>query len=107
MENSPPPPQLAWERRELTTQEKIYRFVRWARVWGADEAVLGSHLHGVLLAAAYTEEESLDLLHDVGIVWRPHSEAERLVRIAAGMIANGLESTKVRWAIEWLASNEA
>jgi hypothetical protein len=105
-ETAEPPPALAWETRERTVEERLYAFAQWARELGVDDRLIGRDLYGKLIAAGYAHVEALDVLRDVGIVWRPTTEDERLVRVAGEMLSDGWSKDQVRFAIEGLTCGD-
>ena len=93
------PPALGWEQRELTVEDRAYRFATWCREAGIDEDLIGANIYGKLLGLGYGETDAREVLHDAGITWRPRTAEERWTTTAAEMLADGYPRTVVRDAI--------
>jgi hypothetical protein len=99
---SGPPPALEWEQRPRTIEDRTYRFSRLARSMGAEDDLIGCSLTTKLRELGYSEDRGAEVLRDVGIDWHPRSAQERLIAVAAEMLAAGWDEPQVREAIEGL-----
>ncbi|HUZ10737.1 MAG TPA: hypothetical protein VMU76_11295 [Acidimicrobiales bacterium] len=99
LEQADAPPALEWELRELTVQDRAYRFATWCRDAGIDEDLIGVDIFGKLVELGYSEEQALAVLHDAGITWRPRTDEERVVNAAREMLADGWPEDVVRQAM--------
>jgi hypothetical protein len=66
-ENAEPPPPLEWEKRELTVEDRIWRFAQWARGWGADEDLIAVDLFRKLVRFGYGDQDASEVLRQIGI----------------------------------------
>ena len=96
------PPALQWEQRERTPQDKAYRFAQFGRSMGAEDDLISCSLTTKLRGLGYNEDGTAEVLLDVGVAWRPRSAEERLIAVAAEMLAAGWDMEHVRWAIDGL-----
>jgi hypothetical protein len=104
VEHAEPLPPLEYETRELTVEEKVFHFAEWARSIGIDdEAAIACDLYGKL-SVRLSAEDAAEVLRDVGIVYTPRTAEERLVHVAAEMLAGEWDEEQVRWAIDGLVS---
>jgi hypothetical protein len=101
-ETSGSPPPLEWEQRPRTIEDRAYRFSRWARSMGAEDDLISCSLTTDLGELGYSRDSAAEVLRDVGIVWHSHSDEERLIAVAAEMLADGWDEPQVRWAIDGL-----
>jgi hypothetical protein len=65
--NADPLPPLAYEKRELTTEEHLCCAAEEFRAWGAPEDLIGVDLARKLLAQGYSQEEAAELLRAAGV----------------------------------------
>ena len=104
-EVSGPPPALEWEQRPRTIEDKTYTFAQWARSIGAGEDLIGCDLMTKLLRLGHSEVDAAEILKDAGVVWRARSADDRLVEVAAGMLADGWDESTVRQAVAGLVTD--
>jgi len=69
VQNAGPPPQMAYEKRERTPEERAYAFAQWGRSIGATDAMIGCELTRALLARGWSDDEAAELLRDIGVAW--------------------------------------
>jgi hypothetical protein len=103
--NTDPPPPLEWETRERTAEDRAYRFCQWARSWGAADAEIGPEIYNALVGIGYSDAAAMEVLQDIGIIWKPRTTEERLVHVAAEMLESGWSEVEVTWAIDGLVSD--
>jgi hypothetical protein len=100
-----PPPPLEWEQRPRTIEDRAWRFTKWARSIGAEDDLIGCNLTTKLRELGYSEDSAAEVLRDVGIAWPARSAEDRLVEVAAGMLADGWDEPTVRDAIGELVAD--